>query len=236
MKKGIVLKISGEALGGGDGLAINHSKVLEVANEISNLFKKGGITLSIVVGAGNIIRGRDAIAHGMNHSDADNMGMVATIINALALQSAIESFGLETRVMTSLTIPQVAAPYIRRKAIDSLEKDRIVIFGGGCGIPFFSTDTTAALRAAELEADLILMAKNGVDGVYDKDPRKFPDAKKFSKLTHKEIMEKGLEVMDKNAAALCEDNDIDIYVFDMNKKGNIEKAATDFSFGTLITK
>ena len=171
----------------------------------------------------------------MDRSSADYMGMLATILNALALQNALESLGLDTRVMTSLSIPSVAEPYIRRKALSDLEKDRILIFGGGNGIPFFTTDTTAALRSAELGADMILMAKNGVDGVYDKDPRKHKDAKKFIKLTHHDIVDKDLKVMDLTAATMCAENNIDIFVFDMNKKGNIAKAAKDYSFGTLIS-
>lgn len=235
MKRGIILKISGEALSKDNGIGISHKKVLEIANEIKDLYNEGGIHLSVVVGAGNLFRGRDALEYGMNRPSADYMGMLATILNALALQSALEQIGLDTRVLTSLSIPQVAEPYIRRKALSHLEKDRILIFGGGNGIPFFSTDTTAALRAAELEADLILMAKNGVDGVYDKDPRKNDDAKKYTFLTHQEVVEKNLQVMDMTAAALCAENNIDIYVFDMNKKGNIAKSAKDISFGTLIS-
>ena len=235
MKKGIILKISGEALAGENGIGISQEKVNQVAEEIKELYNEGGIELSVVVGAGNIFRGRDAINHGMNRSSADYMGMLATILNALALQSALENLELDTRVMTSLSIPQVAEPYIRRKALSHLEKDRIIIFGGGNGIPYFSTDTTAVLRAAELDASLILMAKNGVDGVYDKDPRKDKTAKKFKHLTHQQIVEKNLKVMDMTAAALCAENDIDVYVFDMNKKGNIALAAKDFSFGTLIS-
>ena len=235
MKKGIVLKISGEALAGENGIGIDHNKVLEIAKEIKELYEVGGIELSVVVGAGNIFRGRDAIKVGMNRSNADYMGMLATILNALSIQSALESLGLDTRVMTSLSIPQVAEPYIRRKALSHLEKDRVIIFGGGNGIPFFSTDTTAALRAAELGASLILMAKNGVDGVYDKDPRKNKDAKRFTNLTHQDLLEKNLQVMDLTAATLCAENNVDIYVFDMNKKGNISKAAKDSSFGKLIS-
>lgn len=235
MKRRIILKLSGEALAGENQTGINHIKVKEVAEEIRKLYEIGGIELAIVVGAGNIWRGRDAIDLGMNRSSADYMGMLATILNALSLQSALELLGLDTRVMTSLTISQVAEPYIRRKALSDLEKDRIIIFGGGNGIPFFTTDTTAALRSAELGADMILMAKNGVDGVYDKDPRKYPDAKKFTKITHQELVEKNLHVMDLTAATLCAENNIDIYVFDMNQKGNIAKAVKNYTFGTLIT-
>ncbi len=234
-KRRIILKLSGEALGGSGGQGICHEKVNEVAQEIKKLYDLGGIQLAIVVGAGNIWRGRDAIENGMERSSADYMGMLATILNALALQSALEGLGCDTRVMTSISIPAVAEPYIRRKALSDLEKDRILIFGGGNGIPFFTTDTTAALRCAELGAKLILMAKNGVDGVYDSDPRQNKDAHKFTKLTHQEILDKQLHVMDLTAATLCSENDIDIFVFDMNGKGNIARAAKDFSFGTLIT-
>ena len=234
-KRRIVLKLSGEALGGTEGQGINHVKVREIAEEIKALYDLGGIQLSIVVGAGNIWRGRDAIGSGMERSSADYMGMLATILNALALQSALEGLGCDTRVMTSLSIPSVAEPYIRRKALSDLEKDRIIIFGGGNGIPFFTTDTTAALRSAELGADLILMAKNGVDGVYDSDPRVNNDAKRFTKLTHQEVLDKHLHVMYLTAATLCSENNIDIFVFDMNAKGNIARAGKDMSFGTLIT-
>jgi uridylate kinase len=171
---------------------------------------------------------------GMERSSADYMGMIATILNALALQNAIEELGVETRTMTSLNIPQVAEPYIRRKAISNLEKGRIVIFGGGTGNPYFSTDTTSALRAAEIGAKIILMAKNGTDGVYDKDPRKHKDAKKYVTLTHHEVLEKGLLVMDSTASALCKDNHIEIVVFDMNEKGNIKRVADGEKIGTWI--
>jgi len=160
--------------------------------------------------------------------------MIATILNALALQNAIEDLGIETRTMTSLNIPQVAEPYIRRKAISNLDKGRIVIFGGGTGNPYFSTDTTSALRAAEIGAKVILMAKNGTDGVYNKDPRKFTDAVKYEDLSHQEVLEYGLEVMDSTASALCKDNDIAIVVFDMNQPGNIRRAASGQTIGTKI--
>lgn len=231
----IVLKISGEALAYEDSKGINHKKINEVAREIKDLYDLGDIELCIVVGAGNIWRGRDAIDSGMDRSSADYMGMLATILNALALQNALEILGLETRAMTSLAIPSVAEPYIRRKALYHLEKQRIVIFGGGNGIPFFSTDTTAALRSAELGCKLILMAKNGVDGVYDSDPKTNGGAKRYCKMTHQEVLDRGLSVMDLTAATLCKENDINILVFDMNVKGNIKRAALDYSIGTLIT-
>ncbi len=233
--KRIILKISGEALAYSDSKGIDHQKVKNIAQEIKDLYDQGGLELGIVIGAGNIWRGRDAQLSGMERSSADYMGMIATILNALALQNALEALGLETRAMTSLSIPSVAEPYIRRKAMAHLEKGRIVIFGGGNGIPFFSTDTTAALRSAELGAKLILMAKNGVDGVYDSDPRSHPNAKRFSRLTHQEVFDRHLNVMDMTASTLCQENNIDILVFDMNVKGNIKKAANDPSIGTLIT-
>lgn len=231
----IVLKISGEALAFDDSKGINHNKVNDIAKEIKDLYEIGNIELCVVVGAGNIWRGRDAIQSGMDRSSADYMGMLATILNALAIQNALESLGLETRTMTSLSIPSVAEPYIRRKALSHLEKGRIVIFGGGNGIPFFSTDTTAALRSAELGSKLILMAKNGVDGVYDSDPRINKNANRFERLTHQEVLDKHLNVMDLTAATLCSENNIDILVFDMNVKGNIKRSVNDFSIGTLIT-
>jgi uridylate kinase len=231
----IVLKISGEALAYEDSKGINHKKINEIAKEIKDLYDLGNIELCVVVGAGNIWRGRDAIDSGMDRSSADYMGMLATILNALAIQNALEALGLETRTMTSLSIPSVAEPYIRRKALSHLQKGRIIIFGGGNGIPFFSTDSTAALRSAELGSDLILMAKNGVDGVYDSDPRINKKAKRYSHLTHQELLDKQLHVMDLTAATLCAENNIDILVFDMNVKGNIKRAVSDYSIGTLIT-
>ena len=235
MKKGIVLKISGEALAGPNGIGIDHAKVLEIAKEIKELYEVGGIELSVVVGAGNIFRGRDAIKVGMNRSNADYMGMLATILNALSIQSALESLGLDTRVMTSLSIPQVAEPYIRRKALSHLEKDRVIIFGGGNGIPFFSTDTTAALRAAELGASLILMAKNGVDGVYDKDPRKFTDAIRYDKVTFDEVIKQDLRVMDPTAFTLARDTNLPIVVFKISEEDSVLNVINGNGKYTLIT-
>lgn len=230
----IILKISGEALSD-NGTGISMEKVNTIANEIKELYELGDIQLGIICGAGNIWRGRDAITNGMDRTNADYMGMLGTILNCVALQSSLEKLNLDTRVMTSLSIPQIAEPYLRRKADSHLNKGRICIFGGGTGNPFFSTDTTAALRASELGCNKILMAKNGTDGVYDSDPRKNKNAKKFDKLTHQELLEKQLGVMDLTAATLCASNDIDILVFDMNVKGNIKKAVTDPSIGTLVT-
>lgn len=234
MAKRVIIKLSGEAMSGDKSQAIDPVKVREIAHEIKEAYDLGGLQIGIIVGGGNIWRGKTAQQMGMERSSADYMGMIATIMNALALQNALEELGLETRTMTSLNIPQVAEPYIRRKAISNLDKGRIVIFGGGTGNPYFSTDTTSALRAAEIGAELILMAKNGTDGVYDKDPRYNNDAKKYTSLTHHEVLDKNLQVMDSTAAALCKDNNIKILVFDMNEKGNIRRAAADEQIGTLI--
>lgn len=231
----VILKISGEALAGSRQVGIDYEVVGLIAKEIKDLYDQGNIQLSIVVGAGNMCRGRDAVDFGMNRTNADYMGMLATILNALAIQGALEKLGAKASVMTSMSIPIVADFYTRRAALEKLNNNEIIVFGGGIANPFFSTDTTAALRAAELECDLILMAKNGVDGVYNKDPRKDVTAKKYLKMSHKEILDKGLAVMDLTAATLCSEHNIDIYVFDMNKHGNIAKAVNDFSFGTLIT-
>ena len=233
-KRRIIIKLSGEAMNGDSDKAIDPLKVREIANEIKGAYDLGGLEIGIIVGGGNIWRGKIASEMGMERSSADYMGMIATIMNALALQNALEELGVETRTMTSLNIPQVAEPYIRRKAISNLEKGRIVIFGGGTGNPYFSTDTTSALRAAEIGAELILMAKNGTDGVYDKDPRTNTDAIKYESLTHREVLENNLQVMDSTAAALCKDNNIRIIVFDMNVEGNIKIAAAGEKIGTLI--
>lgn len=233
-KKRLIIKLSGEALSGNNDKGIDPLRVKEIALEIKDAYDLGLFEIGIIIGGGNIWRGKTASEMGMERSSADYMGMIATIMNALALQNALESLGVETRTMTSLNIPQVAEPYIRRKAISNLEKGMIVIFGGGTGNPYFSTDTTSALRAAEIGAKTILMAKNGTDGVYDKDPRIHNDAVKYETLTHHEVLENGLQVMDSTAAALCKDNDIEIVVFDMNIKGNIKRAALGENIGTLI--
>mgnify|MGYP000978722734 CR=1 FL=1 len=233
-KRRIIIKLSGEALAGDDNKAIDPLRVREIAKEIKDAYDLGNLEIGIIVGGGNIWRGKMASEMGMERSSADYMGMIATIMNALALQNALEALGVETRTMTSLNIPQVAEPYIRRKAISNLEKDRIVIFGGGTGNPYFSTDTTSALRAAEIGAKVILMAKNGTDGVYDKDPRGNDDAIKYTSLTHRQVLEKNLDVMDSTASALCKDNGIDIIVFDMNEKGNIARVAGGEEIGTHI--
>lgn len=234
MKKRLIIKLSGEALSSSDGRSIDPLRVKRIAEEIKSAYDLELFEIGIIVGGGNIWRGKEASQLGMERSSADYMGMIATILNALALQNALEGLGVETRTMTSLNIPQVAEPYIRRKAISNLAKGMIVIFGGGTGNPYFSTDTTSALRAAEIGASTILMAKNGTDGVYDQDPRTNPGAQKYTTLTHHDILENGLMVMDSTAAALCKDNNIQIVVFDMNVPGNIKKAAMGEPIGTVI--
>ena len=231
----VILKLSGEALSA-NGKSICVEKVNTVAKEIKALYDLGDISIGIICGAGNIWRGRDAMQNGMDRTNADYMGMLGTILNCVALQSSLEKLGLQTRVLTSLSIPQIAEPYIRRKADSHLSKGIICIFGGGTGNPYFSTDTTAALRASELNCDTILMAKNGTDGVYNKDPRKFADAVKYDNLTHQEVISQQLGVMDLTAATLCMENNIDIVVFDMNKEGNIKEAAINPSIGTIVSK
>lgn len=232
--KRVIIKISGEALAGKDGIGISPRVVKNIAKEIKAAYDLNLCEIGVIVGGGNIFRGKLANEMGIERSSADYMGMIGTILNALALQNSLEALGVDTRVMTSLNIPEVAEPYIRRKALSHFEKNRIVIFGGGTGNPYFSTDTTAALRAAELGASIIYMAKNGTDGVYDRDPRNNPNAIRYKTLTHKELLEQQLHVMDSTAAALCRDNNIAIYVFDMNVSGNIQKAILGEDIGTLI--
>lgn len=235
MKKRILLKLSGEALAGADKKGINYNKVNEIANEIKELYDLGYIELGIVVGAGNIWRGKEAIDLSMDRSQADYMGMLGTVINALTLENALKNLSLKTKVLSAIDLPYLCERYTKKNAENYLNNGTILIFGGGSGLPFFTTDTAATLRCAELDMDLILMAKNGTDGVYDKDPRVFSDAKKFNTLTHKDIIDKNLKVMDITAAAMCSEINVDIFVFDMNVKGNIKKACLDFSIGTLIT-
>ncbi|CCZ85151.1 MAG TPA: UMP kinase [Candidatus Caccosoma faecigallinarum] len=235
MFKRVLLKLSGEALGDAKGNGpIDINKLNALAKEIKEIYDQK-VQLAIVVGAGNIWRGKMGEQMGMERSAADYMGMLATILNALAIQNALESIGVETRVQTSLTISQVAEPYIRRKALSHLTKNRVLILGGGTGNPYFSTDTTAALRAIELEVDAILMAKNGVDGVYSSDPKTDPHAQKYDQISYMEIMSKKLKVMDLTAISLCMDNKMKLFVFNMNQNGNIIKAVKgDTSIGTLI--
>ncbi len=231
--KRIIVKLSGEAFAGGNGAGINASAVKDIAKEIESLVNLE-YQVGIIIGAGNIWRGRDAAENGMERASADYMGMLGTILNSLALQNALEALGIETRTMTAIAIPSVAEPYLRRKAIHHLETNKVVIFGGGTGNPFFSTDSAAALRAAEVGAKTILMAKNGCDGVYDSDPRHNPNAKKFLNITYQELIEKELQVMDLTAATLCKENNIKTIVFDMNVKGNVAKVLEHPEIGTII--
>lgn len=231
----IVLKLSGEALAGNQGYGIDPITVDGIAGDIAAVTKQG-IQVAIVVGGGNIWRGLSGSAKGMDRVSADYMGMLATVMNSLALQDALEKRGIATRVQTAINMQQVAEPYIRRRAIRHMEKGRVVIFGAGTGNPYFSTDTTAALRAAEIEADAILMAKKFVDGVYDSDPKINADAKKFDRLTYLDIIQKELGVMDATATTLCMTNDIPILVFSIDIPGNIIAAASGKEVGTIVDK
>ncbi len=231
--KRVIIKLSGEALSGELKSGISPVKVNEIALEIKKAYQTG-VQLGIIVGGGNIWRGKTASDMGMERSSADYMGMLATVLNALALQNALEANGVETRAMTSINMPSVAEPYIRRKAIRHMEKGRIVIFGGGTGNPYFSTDTTSSLRAAEINADAILMAKNGVDGIYSSDPKINADAKKYEEISYLELINKGLKVMDLTAASLCMETDVELLVFDMNVENNIYRAVLGEKIGTLV--
>jgi uridylate kinase len=228
----IVLKLSGEALAGTLGFGIDPDVVNNIARQIKDVVSHG-VELAIVVGGGNIWRGVAGSAKGMDRATADYMGMLATIMNSLALHDALQKQGVHTRTLTAIEMKEVAEPYIRRRAIRHMEKGRVVIFAGGTGNPYFSTDTTAALRAAEIEAQVILMAKR-VDGVYDSDPMKNPDAKKFDELSYIEMINRGLGVMDSTAASLCMDNKIPLIVFDLNVDGNIKRAVFGEKIGTYI--
>ncbi len=229
----VLLKISGEALTADNGFGINPKVIQELAEEIYDVVEETNIELAIVVGGGNIFRGIAGSAKGMDRGTADYMGMLATVINALALQDAIEKLGLETRVQSAIEMRQVAEPYIRRRAIRHLEKGRVVIFASGTGNPYFSTDTAAALRAAEISADAILMAKN-VDGVYDSDPVVNPEAIKFKELAYIDVLNRSLEVMDSTAISLCMDNEIPLIVFGVKDNGNIKKAIRGEEIGTYV--
>lgn len=233
MYQRVILKLSGEALKGDGTYGINPKTVKNIATEIKEIYDLG-VEIGIVVGAGNLWRGKIGEELGMDRAQADYMGMLGTIMNGLALQDALESVSVPTRVMTVLPISAVAEPYIRRRAMRHFEKKRVLIFSGGTGSPFFSTDTAAALRAAELNADIILMAKNGVEGVYDKDPRKHDDATMFTHLSQEDVLVKKLAVMDQTAASICRENKIDILVFNMNTVGNMKKAVLKETIGTLV--
>ncbi len=230
--KRIVLKLSGEALAGDQGYGIVHDMIESVAQQVAEI-RSLGVETALVVGGGNIWRGIAGSSQGMDRATADYMGMLATVMNALALQDALEKHGTHTRVMSAIEMKQVAEQYIRRRAIRHMEKGRIVIFAAGTGNPFFSTDTTAALRAAEIEAEVILMAKK-VDGVYDSDPVKNPAARKFERLSYLDVLSQGLGVMDSTATSLCMDNHIPLVVFDLVKDGNIRRAVMGETIGTYI--
>ena len=231
--KRVVMKLSGEALAGDAGQGINPPEIRKVAEEIKEVHDLG-VQIAIVVGGGNMWRGESGAQMGMERAQADYIGMLGTVMNALALQDNLESIGVPTRVQTAIEMRQVAEPDIRRKAMRHLEKGRIVIFAAGTGSPYFSTDTTSALRASEINADVILMAKNGVDGVYSADPRKDANAVKYDKLTHMEIINKGLQVMDTTASSLSMDNNIPLVVFNMNERGNIKKVVQGETIGTTV--
>ena len=228
--KRVLLKLSGEVLAGKIGHGIDFDKVLEVCSRIKECVDMG-VEVAIVVGGGNFCRGRSSGK--MDRTRADHMGMLATVINSLALADGLEQTGIPARVQTAIAMNQIAEPYIRNRAVRHLEKGRVVIFGCGTGNPFFSTDTTAALRAAEIGADVIFKATN-VDGVYDSDPKLNPDAKKYDELTHLDVLKQGLHVMDSTAASLCMDNNINILVFNLNDPENICRAMTGEKIGTIV--
>lgn len=229
----VILKLSGEALAGENGYGIDPVVIENIARQIRDVANLH-VEVAVVVGGGNIWRGISGSARGMDRATADYMGMLATVLNALALQDSLEHIGVDTRVQSSVEMSQVAEPYIRRRAIRHLEKGRVVIFAGGTGNPFFSTDTTAALRAAEIEAGVILMAKNGVDGVYSADPQKDPTAKKYDVVDFMQMLNEGLGVMDSTAASLCMDNHIPLLVFALNDGDNILRAVMGENIGTMV--
>ena len=230
--KRVVLKLSGEAMAGQSGFGIDPATIKEMVKEIKEVHALG-VEIAIIVGGGNIWRGITGAEMGMERAQADYMGMLATVMNSLALQDVLENNGVPTRVQTSIDMRQIAEPFIRRRAIRHLEKGRVVIFAAGTGNPYFSTDTLAALRAAEVNADVILMAKNNVDGVYDADPRQDANATKFDNLSHLDVIAKGLKVMDSTASSLSMDNDIPLVVFNLNEPGNIRRVVLCESIGTV---
>jgi len=228
----VLLKLSGEALMGDRGFGVDPATVQYIAGEIKGVARRG-VQVAVVIGGGNIFRGLEASAKGMERVSADNMGMLATVINALALQDALEKTGVQTRVQSAIEMRELAEPYIRRRAVRHLEKGRVVIFAAGTGNPYFTTDTAAALRAAEMNAEIIMKATK-VDGVYSADPVKHPGAVKYDAISYLEVLRKGLNVMDSTAISLCMDNNLPIMVFNLKGKGNIRKAAAGSRVGTLI--
>jgi uridylate kinase len=232
--KRVLLKISGEALMGSLEYGTDPEQVQRISREIHGVTQRG-VEVAVVVGAGNIYRGLAGAAEGMDRATADYMGMLATVLNALTLQDALEKLGAYTRVLSALEVTEVAEPYIRRRAIRHLEKGRVVIFAAGTGNPFFTTDTAAALRALEIHAEAMLMAKHGVEGVYDADPSKVPDANFLAEITHREAIQRGLRVMDSTALSLCMDNGLPIYVFNMADERNIDRIVSGERVGTLVS-
>ena len=232
--KRILLKLSGEALMGERDFGTDPEEVARIASQVSDLVDRG-VEVAIVVGGGNIYRGIDGAARGMDRATGDYMGMMATLLNALTLQDALESRDRFTRVLSAIDVREVAEPYIRRRAMRHLEKGRIVIFAAGTGNPFFTTDTAAALRALEIHADAILMAKNGVEGVFDSDPAENPHARFLPELTHLEAIERGLRIMDSTALSLCMDHDVPIHVFNMGEEGNMGRIVAGERIGTIVS-
>lgn len=232
--KRVLMKLSGEALAGDKGQGIDLETVSAIAEELKDVHDLG-TQIAIVVGGGNLWRGEPASKISMERSRADYTGMLGTTMNALVLQDSLERAGVQTRVQTAITMQQIAEPYIRGRAIRHLEKGRIVIFAAGTGSPYFSTDTTAALRANEINADAILMGKNGVDGIYDSDPNKNANAVKFTELTHLDILQKGLKVMDSTASSLSMDNNMPLVVFNLNTPGNLKRVVLGEAIGTTVT-
>jgi uridylate kinase len=230
----VLLKLSGEVFGGGR-VGVDPDVVNDLAGEIAEVVRDG-VEVAVVVGGGNFFRGAELHQRGMDRSRADYMGMLGTVMNCLALQDFLEKKGVETRVQTAITMGQVAEPYVPRRAIRHLEKGRVVIFGAGAGMPYFSTDTVAAQRALEIGADVILMGKQGVDGVYDSDPRQNPDAVKFDQLSYDEFLSRGLKVADATSVSLCRDNDIDMIVFNLSQEGNIARAVAGEKIGTTLAR
>ncbi|WP_054956104.1 UMP kinase [Paenibacillus dakarensis] len=231
--KRVILKVSGESLAGQNGYGIDADTITSIAKQVQEVVALG-VEVAIVCGGGNIWRGIAGSANGIDRATADYMGMLATVMNSLALQDALEQIGVPTRVQTSISMQQIAEPYIRRRAIRHLEKGRVVIFAAGTGNPYFSTDTTAALRAAEIEAEVILMAKNKVDGVYSADPFKDETAEKYEQLTYLDVLNKNLGVMDSTASSLCMDNNIPLIVFAITEQGNIKRVVLGEKIGTIV--
>jgi uridylate kinase len=232
--KRVLLKLSGEVFGGEKGIGVDPDVVHDVANQIAEVVR-GGTQIAIVVGGGNYFRGAELQQRGMDRARADYMGMLGTVMNCLALQDFLEKESIETRVQTAITMGQVAEPYVPRRAIRHLEKGRVVIFGAGAGMPFFTTDTVAAQRALEIGVDALLLAKSGVDGVYSADPRKDKNATKYESISYDEVLSKSLAVADAAAFALCRENKLPIVIFDLKNQGNIRRAVSGESIGTLVS-